>query len=70
MSQTTDDSAKLEAIAESPGDFSKETPFQPLKGLKLATLLGSITLVIFLALLDTSIIGTVRLSSFESRYLF
>jgi hypothetical protein len=32
----------------------------PLKGLKLAILLGSITLVTFLALLDTSIVGTVR----------
>jgi hypothetical protein len=33
---------------------------QYLKGLKLFTLLGSLTLVTFLVLLDTSIIGTVR----------
>jgi len=39
---------------------SKDEPSQTLHGLKLATLLGSIALVTFLALIDTSILGTVR----------
>jgi hypothetical protein len=37
------------------------------KGLKLAGLLGSLTLVTFLSFLDTSIIGTVRNTSFIRR---
>jgi hypothetical protein len=37
---------------------------QYLNGLKLFTLLGSLTLVTFLVLLDTSIIGTVRITEY------
>jgi hypothetical protein len=36
---------------------------QYLSGLKLFTLLGSLTLVTFLVCLDTSIMGTVRINS-------
>jgi hypothetical protein len=37
----------------------KDAPPEKIKGLKLAILLGSITLMTFLGLLDTSIVGTV-----------
>lgn len=43
-----------------PSTTKDEPSSQTLHGLKLATLLGSITLVTFLALIDTSILGTVR----------
>jgi hypothetical protein len=43
-----------------PNTDKGDLPSQTLHGLKLATLLGSITLVTFLALIDTSILGTVR----------
>jgi hypothetical protein len=45
-----------------PTTTKDEPAKQTLKGLKLAVLLASITLVTFLALIDTSIIGTVRAS--------
>jgi hypothetical protein len=48
------------AAATTPTTTSQnDAPPEKLKGLKLAVLLGSITLVTFLALLDTSIVGTV-----------
>jgi hypothetical protein len=45
-----------------PTNTNQSSSNQTLKGLKLFILLGSITLVTFLALIDTSIIGTVSFS--------
>jgi hypothetical protein len=44
-----------------PNNTDESSTKQTLQGLKLFILLGSITLVTFLALIDTSIIGTVTL---------
>jgi hypothetical protein len=60
MSAPEPDSAKQESYTTQPTGVSDDVPFQPVRGLKLAILLGSITLVTFLALLDTAIVGTVR----------
>lgn len=55
-SPTTQEPAPAVVLTTVGDESTKPT----LKGLKLAVLLGSITLVTFLALTDTSILGTVR----------
>jgi hypothetical protein len=61
-------------MSQKPGDRQEPTGMtteisdvatqkQYLTGLRLFTLLGGLTLVTFLVLLDTSIIGTVRIIS-------
>jgi hypothetical protein len=70
MSVPNSDSTKQEALSTPPTSINDGAPFQPIKGLKLAILLGSITLVTFLALLDTAIVGTVRPFTSRFRFLF
>jgi hypothetical protein len=49
--------------AKTPATKGTDPVSHHVKGLKLAALLGSLTLVTFLSFLDTSIIGTVRNTS-------
>lgn len=64
MSSTSDKpdfgAAASTTTIETPATKSNDPASHHVKGLKLAVLLGSLTLVTFLSFLDTSIIGTVR----------